>query len=118
MCSGVPASINLATTRATSGSRPTKLVSGVGSARLSRSHEMLCSEIRLSFVSTVRGFRIGDPARDTTYIGPLTRAPQVKVLEAQVKDAVKKGARILAGGKRVDLITDSFTQIGASMPDN
>jgi DNA-binding GntR family transcriptional regulator len=30
------------------------LVSGVGSARLSRSHEMLCSEIRLSFVSTVR----------------------------------------------------------------
>jgi DNA-binding GntR family transcriptional regulator len=30
------------------------LVSGVGSSRLSRSHEMLCSEIRLSFVSTVR----------------------------------------------------------------
>src|SRR5688572_8352344 len=30
------------------------LVAGVGSTRLSRSHEMLCSEIRLSFVSTVR----------------------------------------------------------------
>ncbi|CAN5566751.1 GntR family transcriptional regulator [soil metagenome] len=30
------------------------LVSGVGSPRLSRSHEMLCSEIRLSFVNTVK----------------------------------------------------------------
>ena len=30
------------------------LVSGVGSPRLSRSHEMLCSEIRLSFVRTVK----------------------------------------------------------------
>ncbi len=54
-----------------------------------------------AFVGAVRNFRRGDPADESTYIGPLTRAPQLKVLEAQVKDAVKKGARILAGGKRV-----------------
>lgn len=54
-----------------------------------------------AFVAEVRKFRRGDPLDDSTYIGPLTRAPQLKVLEAQVKDAVKKGARILAGGKRV-----------------
>ena len=30
---------------------------------------------------------------DDTYIGPLTRAPQLDVLEAQVEDAVAKGAR-------------------------
>ena len=54
-----------------------------------------------AFVKEVRGYVRGDPSSDKTYIGPLTRAPQVKVLEAQVKDAVKKGARILAGGKRV-----------------
>src|SRR5205823_1520824 len=47
------------------------------------------------------GFRRGDPADDSTYIGPLTRAPQVKVLEEQVKDARRKGARVLLGGKRV-----------------
>src|SRR5262249_14941809 len=46
----------------------------------------------------VKGYRRGDPADDKTYIGPLTRAPQVKVLDAQVKDAKKKGAKVLVGG--------------------
>jgi acyl-CoA reductase-like NAD-dependent aldehyde dehydrogenase len=54
-----------------------------------------------AFVGEVRRFRRGDPADESTYIGPLTRAPQLKVLEAQVKDAVKKGAKVLVGGKRV-----------------
>ncbi len=54
-----------------------------------------------AFVSEVRRFRRGDPAADSTYIGPLTRAPQLAVLEAQVRDAVKKGAKVLVGGKRI-----------------
>ena len=53
-----------------------------------------------AFMGEVSKFRRGDPTQESTYIGPLTRAPQLKVLEAQVKDAVKKGAKILAGGKR------------------
>jgi acyl-CoA reductase-like NAD-dependent aldehyde dehydrogenase len=54
-----------------------------------------------AFVTEVKGYKRGAPADDKTYIGPLTRAPQVKVLERQVKDAVKKGAKILTGGKRI-----------------
>jgi acyl-CoA reductase-like NAD-dependent aldehyde dehydrogenase len=54
-----------------------------------------------AFVAEVKGFRRGDPSDDRTYIGPLTRAPQLKVLEAQVKDARKKGAKVLLGGERV-----------------
>ncbi|MGZ5064126.1 MAG: aldehyde dehydrogenase family protein [Usitatibacter sp.] len=54
-----------------------------------------------AFVAEVKRFRRGDPADDTTYIGPLTRAPQLKVLEAQVKDARRKGAKVLVGGERV-----------------
>jgi acyl-CoA reductase-like NAD-dependent aldehyde dehydrogenase len=54
-----------------------------------------------AFVTEVKGYKRGAPADDKTYIGPLTRAPQVKVLEWQVKDAVKKGAKILTGGKRI-----------------
>ena len=54
-----------------------------------------------AFVKEVRGYKRGDPSSDATYIGPLTRAPQLKVLESQVKDAVKKGAKVLVGGKRV-----------------
>jgi len=51
-----------------------------------------------AFVAEVKGYKRGDPADDKTYIGPLTRAPQVKVLEAQVKDAKKRGAKVLTGG--------------------
>jgi acyl-CoA reductase-like NAD-dependent aldehyde dehydrogenase len=54
-----------------------------------------------AFVAEVKGYARGDPTDDKTYIGPLTRAPQLKVLEAQVKDARKKGAKVLAGGARI-----------------
>ena len=54
-----------------------------------------------AFVAEVKGYKRGDPAESGTYIGPLTRAPQLKVLESQVKNARKKGARILTGGSRV-----------------
>ena len=55
-----------------------------------------------AFVSTVKGFKVGDPTSQETYIGPLTRAAQLDVLESQVKDAVAKGAKLLCGGKRVN----------------
>jgi len=54
-----------------------------------------------AFVAEVKGYRRGDPSDEKTYIGPLTRAPQVKVLESQVKDARKKGAKVLVGGERL-----------------
>jgi acyl-CoA reductase-like NAD-dependent aldehyde dehydrogenase len=51
-----------------------------------------------AFVKTVDGFAIGDPSDDATYIGPLTRPQQVRVLEAQVADAIEKGAKVRTGG--------------------
>ena len=64
-------------------------------------HERIFEPFVEAFVAEVKGYRRGDPSDDKTYVGPLTRAPQVAVIEAQVKDAVKKGARVLTGGKRV-----------------
>ncbi|MCU0764874.1 MAG: aldehyde dehydrogenase family protein [Burkholderiaceae bacterium] len=55
-----------------------------------------------AFVREVQGFRIGDPTDESSYIGPLTRAAQLDVLQAQVADAVAKGARLLTGGRRLD----------------
>ena len=54
-----------------------------------------------AFVAEVKGYRRGDPADERTYIGPLTRAAQARVLEAQVKDARRKGAKVLLGGERL-----------------
>lgn len=64
-------------------------------------HERVYDAFVDAFMETVRGFTIGDPMSDATYIGALTRAPQLDVLEAQVADAVAKGARLLTGGKRI-----------------
>jgi acyl-CoA reductase-like NAD-dependent aldehyde dehydrogenase len=63
-------------------------------------HERIYDAFVREFVAVVRQFKIGDPRRDDTYIGPLTRPAQLDVLEAQVRDAVSKGARVLVGGKR------------------
>lgn len=65
-------------------------------------HERVHDEFVDAFVKTVQGFTIGDPTDDDTYIGPLTREPQLALLEAQVDDAVAKGATVLTGGTRVD----------------
>jgi acyl-CoA reductase-like NAD-dependent aldehyde dehydrogenase len=64
-------------------------------------HERIFGDFLAAFVKEVKGFRMGDPQSEDTYIGPLTRAAQVRVLEGQVADARKKGAKVLLGGKRV-----------------
>ncbi|MBM3355323.1 MAG: aldehyde dehydrogenase family protein, partial [Betaproteobacteria bacterium] len=53
------------------------------------------------FVKTVRGWKMGDPSADDTYYGPLARAPQLAVLEAQIADAIAKGGALLTGGRRI-----------------
>ncbi len=64
-------------------------------------HESIHDAFVAAFVATVRGFTLGDPTREETYIGAVTRAPQLDVLDAQVADAKAKGAELLAGGHRL-----------------
>lgn len=51
-------------------------------------------------VKKVRELKSGDPADEDTYIGTLAREDLAKDLESQVKRSVKKGAKVLIGGKR------------------
>lgn len=55
-----------------------------------------------NFVQTVQGFKLGDPTDVDTYLGPLSRQPQLSVIEQQLQDAVEKGAKVLCGGQPVD----------------
>lgn len=54
------------------------------------------------FVDVVKGFVMGDPTDERTYLGPLSRPQQLEVLEAQVIDAVEHGAQVLTGGTPVE----------------
>jgi acyl-CoA reductase-like NAD-dependent aldehyde dehydrogenase len=63
-------------------------------------HEKIHDAFVRHLVDTVRSYRMGDPLSEDTYIGAITRAPQLDVLEAQVEDAIAKGAAVLLGGER------------------
>lgn len=52
------------------------------------------------FLEAVRALRSGDPLDQATTLGPLARAPQRDLLEAQVKDALARGAQLQLGGAR------------------
>lgn len=62
-------------------------------------HEKVHDAFVAHFVETVRGYRMGDPLSEDTYIGAITRAPQLQVLRAQVDDALARGGKLLLGGK-------------------
>jgi acyl-CoA reductase-like NAD-dependent aldehyde dehydrogenase len=64
-------------------------------------HERIHDAFVDAFVEQVKAFHIGDPTDESSYIGPLTRAAQLDVLEAQVADAKARGARLLTGGRRL-----------------
>lgn len=54
------------------------------------------------FVDEMKALRVGDPLEEETEIGPLATPQIVNDLEKQVQQAVAEGARILAGGKRLN----------------
>jgi len=53
------------------------------------------------FVKGMEAMRVGDPMKEGTQIGPLATIRILELLEAQVKAAIRVGARILTGGERM-----------------
>lgn len=64
--------------------------------------EKIHDEFVAALVAEVKSYKIGDPMSSETFVGPLTRKPQLKVLENQVADAMIKGATLLSGGKEIE----------------
>jgi acyl-CoA reductase-like NAD-dependent aldehyde dehydrogenase len=64
-------------------------------------HESIHDAFVENFLATVAGFKVGDPMDETTYIGAITRAPQLELLDAQVADALTRGAKLCCGGHRL-----------------
>jgi acyl-CoA reductase-like NAD-dependent aldehyde dehydrogenase len=61
-------------------------------------HEAIHDRFVQAFVAEVKGYRLGDPMEESTYIGAITRRPQLDVLRKQVADAKRKGAKLALGG--------------------
>jgi acyl-CoA reductase-like NAD-dependent aldehyde dehydrogenase len=63
-------------------------------------HEKIYDAYVDAFVQEVNSWKTGLPTNEGIYIGPLSRAVQLDLLEQQVKEAKEKGAIVLTGGKR------------------
>jgi acyl-CoA reductase-like NAD-dependent aldehyde dehydrogenase len=61
-------------------------------------HRRIHDAFVAAFVAEVKDYKVGDPMDESTYIGAITRKPQLAVLKAQVADARRKGSAVLAGG--------------------
>lgn len=63
--------------------------------------DAVADEFVRKFSANVRKLRVGDPLDPSTEIGPLSSRTQRDEIESQVKDAIRKGARVEAGGHRI-----------------
>jgi succinate-semialdehyde dehydrogenase/glutarate-semialdehyde dehydrogenase len=64
--------------------------------------EPIANEFEELFSRAVAALKVGDPMDRANQVGPLARADLVDDLDRQVKESIKKGAKILTGGKRLD----------------
>lgn len=62
--------------------------------------EPVFGEYQKRLVEAVRALKVGDPTNRATQIGPLARQEFMEDLERQIRDSIRQGAAVLAGGKR------------------
>jgi succinate-semialdehyde dehydrogenase / glutarate-semialdehyde dehydrogenase len=65
-------------------------------------HEAVADEFERGFVAGMAGLTVGDPMDGKTDIGPLATEGQLRTIADQVDRAVRAGARVLTGGRKLD----------------
>lgn len=63
-------------------------------------HDSVADEFSELLSKNVSSKKMGDPRKEETDIGPLASESAAEEIENRVNDAVKKGAKLLCGGKR------------------
>jgi succinate-semialdehyde dehydrogenase / glutarate-semialdehyde dehydrogenase len=64
--------------------------------------EPIADEYESKFAQQMKSLKVGDPFEDGIEVGPLVNADAVATLDEQVRKTVAAGARVLAGGHRLD----------------
>ncbi|MCO5599717.1 hypothetical protein L7F22_053822 [Adiantum nelumboides] len=60
----------------------------------------LYEQVKDALIEALKKLKMGDPHEADTYIGPLISESTAESIERTVQDAVKRGAKLLVGGKR------------------
>ncbi|HLB68849.1 MAG TPA: aldehyde dehydrogenase family protein [Thermoplasmata archaeon] len=64
-------------------------------------HEKIHAQVVKTLVERVRKMKVGFPLDSDTDMGPINNRATLRKVETHVQDAVKRGAKVVAGGKRV-----------------
>jgi len=65
-------------------------------------HQSIAKDVAQRLASLGNAMSIGDPALETTDIGPLIRAKEVDRVAAWVTEALHEGAELISGGQRLN----------------
>jgi succinate-semialdehyde dehydrogenase/glutarate-semialdehyde dehydrogenase len=71
-------------------------------------HHSLYEAFAKACAEKTKQLRIGNGMDACTDVGPMIRERQVKIVESHVEDAKSRGARVLAGGKRLPELGPNF----------
>ena len=63
-------------------------------------HREIYEKLRKKMRAAVKSLPTGNPAVEKTFIGPVIDEPAAKRIESWITSAVKRGAKIIAGGER------------------
>ncbi|MCI8470848.1 MAG: aldehyde dehydrogenase [Clostridia bacterium] len=71
-------------------------------------HESKFDEVCKKFNQCIQNKKLGNPLDESVEIGPLVSISQLEKLESQVNDAIQKGAKVICGGKRLELDNGNY----------
>jgi len=71
-------------------------------------HEVIAEEFITKLTHLVSQLRLNDKKIDEGEIGPIIFEKQVQIINEQLEDALKKGAKIMAGGQCCELINGGY----------
>ena len=71
-------------------------------------HRSLYESFAQACAQKTKQLRIGNGMHPNTDVGPMIREQQVQIVESHVEDAKARGARVLAGGKRLPELGVNF----------
>lgn len=81
--------------------------------------ENIYDEFERKFVETIRKIKVGNPEKSETEAGPMAREDLLHELHDQVSTSLKLGAKLLAGGKKIERSGSFYepTVLGGITPD-
>ena len=71
-------------------------------------HESKFDEVCEKFKKCIQNKKIGNPLDESVELGPLVSKLQLEKLENQLDDAIQKGAKVICGGKRLELDNGNY----------